>query len=271
MNSNPSNRRERQKRDVQPRRKGSSGSQRILYDANGVRIKGSRIPMKLKRALLFYVLPYIVLNGLIFFLVTATPNVDMRVLDTSDYRHTQVEFEIKSLLPISELSVNMESEPLEYEEASRHHYICDIDQNGMLYVTVKSWNGMQTTNYVDVSVLDDTAPSIDEETCVISEGYLTFTIEDSQSGVDFDSIYGIYDGDKQVKPIRMDTATGTVTIPMYSDTIELHFEDLVGNARMGTISATMDYEDIEEDAQEETQTEAETGSGASEDQTDEEA
>ena len=42
----------------------------------------------------------------------------------------------------------------------------------------------------------------------------------------------------------MDTATGTVTIPMYSDSIELHFEDLVGNARMGVISsATGDYEE----------------------------
>ena len=252
MNSNPSNKRDRARHDVSGRRKGS-GSQRILYDANGVRIKGSRIPMKIKRALLFYIIPYIVLNGLIFFFVTATPSVDMRVLDTSDYQHTQVEFEIKSILPISELSVNMESEDVEYTESSRHHYVCDIDQNGMLYVTVKSWNGMQTTNYVDVSVLDDTAPSIDEETCVISEGYLTFTIEDSQSGVDFDSIYGIYDGDKQVKPTRMDTATGTVTIPMYSDTIELHFEDMVGNARMGTISATTDYEESDEGQEQESE------------------
>ena len=112
----------------------------------------------------------------------------------------------------------------------------------MLYVTVKSINGMQTNNYVSVSILDDTAPSIDEESCVISRGELTFVIEDSQSGVDYDSIYGIYDGNKEVKPTKMDTATGTVTIPMYSDSIELHFEDLVGIARMCVIScATGDF------------------------------
>lgn len=243
MNSNHSNRRDRQRRELHSGQKRRSGGQRLLYDANGVRIKQSRFPQKLKRALLFYILPYLVLNGIIFFLVTATPDISMNVGDTDDYQTTKVEFEVNSLLPISEMSVKMESADVPYTETSRHHYTCDINQNGMFYVTVKSWNGMQTTNYVNVSVLDDTAPSIDEASCTISNGYLTFTIEDSQSGVDFDSIYGVYDGGKQVKPTKIDTNTGIVSIPMYSDSIELHFEDMVGNARMGSITATRDYEE----------------------------
>ena len=239
-----SKRRNRTRRDTSLDNRRRSGGQRILYDANGVRIKQSRFPLKLKRALLFYVLPYIVINAIIFFLLTATPKVDMSVGDTSDYRTTQVEFKVDSMLPIREMTVQMESQPIEYTEVGRNHFVCDVSANGMLYVTVKSINGMQTNNYVSVSILDDTAPSIDEESCVISRGELTFVIEDSQSGVDYDSIYGIYDGNKEVKPIKMDTATGTVTIPMYSDSVELHFEDLVGNARMGVIScATGDYEE----------------------------
>ena len=79
------------------RRRSGGSSQRLLYDANGVRIKQSRFPLKLKRALLFYVLPYIVINAIIFFLVTATPKVDMSVGDTSDYRTTQVEFKVDSM------------------------------------------------------------------------------------------------------------------------------------------------------------------------------
>ena len=239
-----SKRRNRTRRDTSLDNRRRSGGQRILYDANGVRIKQSRFPLKLKRALLFYVLPYIVINAIIFFLVTATPKVDMSVGDTSDYRTTQVEFKVDSMLPIREMTVQMESQPIEYTEVGRNHFVCDVSANGMLYVTVKSINGMQTNNYVSVSILDDTAPSIDEESCVISRGELTFVIEDSQSGVDYDSIYGIYDGNKEVKPTKMDTATGTVTIPMYPDSIELHFEDMVGNARMGVISSTTgDYEE----------------------------
>ena len=236
-------------------RRRQSGSQRILYDANGVRIKQSRFPQKLKNALLFFVLPYLVINGLIFFFVTATPDVDISVKDTSDYQTTQVEFKINTILPVKELTVQMESEPLEYTETGRNSYICDVYQNGMVYVTVKSINGMQTNNYVNVSVLDDTAPSIDEESCVITGGNLTFTISDSQSGVDFESIYGIYDGGKEVKPTRIDQSSGSVTIPMYSDSIELHFEDMVGNARMGTISSSMDYNE-EGDSEEGSETEA---------------
>ncbi len=247
MNSYSSNRnrKDHTRRDSSVGAKRRSGGQRLLYDAHGVRIKQSRFPQKLKRALLFYILPYLVINGLIFFVVTATPDINLNVAETDDYQNTQVEFEVKSILPISEMKVQMESVDVPYTETSRHHYISDISHNGMFYVTVKSWNGMQTTNYVNVSVLDDTAPSIDEETCNIANGYLTFVIEDSQSGVDYDSIYGVYDGGKEVRPTRIDTNTGTVSIPMYSNSIELHFEDMVGNARMGTITASNDYAEEE--------------------------
>ena len=191
MNSYSSNRnrKDHTRRGSSVGAKRRSGGQRLLYDAHGVRIKQSRFPQKLKRALLFYILPYLVINGLIFFVVTATPDINLNVAETDDYQNTQVEFEVKSILPISEMTVQMESVDVPYTETSRHHYISDISHNGMFYVTVKSWNGMQTTNYVNVSVLDDTAPSIDEETCNIANGYLTFVIEDSQSGVDYDSIY----------------------------------------------------------------------------------
>ena len=96
-------------------------------------------------------------------MVTATPDINLNVAETiDDYQNTQVEFEVKSLLPISEMTVQMELVDVPIRRPSRHHHISDISHNGMFYVTVKSWNGMQTTNYVNVSVLDDTAPSIDE-------------------------------------------------------------------------------------------------------------
>ena len=36
-----------------------------------------------------------------------------------------------------------------------------------------------------------------------------------------------------------------LAIPMYSNSIEIHFEDMVGNARMGTITASNDYAEEE--------------------------
>lgn len=220
-------------------RSGSSGgSSRILYDARGVRIKNKSLP-KWQRALFFYILPYLVVNGIIFLLVTATPKVSLKVGDTVNYRTTEVNFTVKSLLPLKSLSASLESEPIKFEK-SGSTYRAEVSHNGNFYVETTALNGMRTSSFVTVNVLDDTPPSIDESSCKIEQGDLTFVITDVESGVNFDTIYGIYDGSKEVKPTHIDRETGSVTIPMYTDSIELHFEDMVGNAQAGTITATVE-------------------------------
>ena len=209
---------------------------RILYDAHGVRIKNRGLA-KWQRAILFYILPYLIVNGVIFLLVTATPSVALKVDDTTNYRTTQVEFTVKSLLPLKSLTASLESEQINYEKKGST-YTAEVSRNGNFYVETTALNGMKTSSFVTVSVLDDTPPSIDENSCVIEDGELTFQISDVESGVNFDDIYGIYDGTKEVKPTRIDKQTGTVTIPMYTDSITLHYEDMVGNAQAGTITAT---------------------------------
>lgn len=213
-----------------------SGSKRILYDARGTRIKNKGLA-GWQRALLFYVLPYVVVNGLIFLLVTATPKVSLKVNDTVNYRTTQVEFTVKSLLPLKSLSASMESEPINFEK-NGSTYRAEVSHNGNFYVETTALNGMRTSSFVSVNVLDDTPPSIDESSCKIEQGDLSFVITDVESGVNFDAIYGIYAGNKEVRPTHIDKETGAVTIPMYTDSIELHFEDMVGNAQAGTITAT---------------------------------
>lgn len=215
----------------------STGSTRILYDARGRRIPERRFSDKLTRALLFFVLPYVVVNGIIFFLVTATPKLDLKVADTANYQTTDVTFHVNSLLPLKNLSVTLNSQPVEYTK-NGSDYTAVVSSNGTFYVETTALNGMKTSSFVNVNVIDDTPPSIDEDTCKIENGDLIFQISDVESGVDFDSIYGVYDGSKQVYPTKIDRETGTVTIPMYTDSIVLHFSDKVGNAQAGTITAS---------------------------------
>lgn len=211
-------------------------SSRILYDARGRRIPERRFSDKLSRALLFFVLPYVVINGIIFLLVTATPKLDLKVADTPNYQTTDVTFHVKSLLPLKTLSVTLNSQPVEYTKDGSL-YTASVSSNGTFYVETTALNGMKASSFVNVNVIDDTPPSIDKDSCKIENGDLTFLITDIESGVDYDSIYGIYDGSKQVYPTKIDRETGAVTIPMYTDSIVLHFADKVGNAQAGTISA----------------------------------
>ena len=53
--------------------------------------------------LLFYVLPFIVVNSIIFILVTAAPKGDLTIGEATNFTTTTMELKIKSLLPKNRL------------------------------------------------------------------------------------------------------------------------------------------------------------------------
>ncbi|MDO4487578.1 MAG: hypothetical protein Q4B67_00605 [Eubacteriales bacterium] len=214
----------------------NSGGPSVYYDARGVRVKKSKFANGFVKALIFFVIPYIVINSIIFILVTAAPKIDIAVKNTDNYKDTTVTFDVNCLLPVKELSVTMESEEIPYEK-SGNSYTATVSKNGTIYITVTALNGMSTTNYAEIGILDDVPPVIDETKCRIENGVLTFTISDTQSGVDFDSIYGTDSAGRTVTPESINKTSGTVSIPMTTNTLEIHFSDMVGNAREASISA----------------------------------
>ncbi len=58
--------------------------------------------------LLFYVLPFIVVNSIIFILVTAAPKGDLTIGEATNFTTTTMELKIKSLLPIKEMTVTLD-------------------------------------------------------------------------------------------------------------------------------------------------------------------
>ena len=216
---------------------GNNG-QRILYDARGVRVKTRKKLSGFPRILLFYILPYLVINGLIFLFVTSTPEISSKVGDTNDYKTTEVEFTIKSLLPLKSVTADLESTPVEIEK-SGNTYTVTANQNGTLMITAVAINGMQSANFADVSILDDTSPSIVDGSCSISGDELTFTVSDTQSGIDYNSVYGIYDDGTVVQPVSVDRESGTIVIPMTSEGIDLYYSDMAGNSLSSHITAEL--------------------------------
>ncbi|MDO4439405.1 MAG: hypothetical protein Q4B86_08225 [Eubacteriales bacterium] len=235
---------------------------KILYDARGVRVQNKGFSNRIKKVLLFYVLPYLVLNGIILVLVTAKPKIELKVNETNDYETTTATFTIKSLLPIKELEVSLESAPVKFEKTSGSQYTAVLDKNGTLYIEATSLNGMREVNYADVNVLDDTAPNIDESSCKLSGDELSFTISDSQSGVDFDSIYGIKSNGKEIRPTKTNPKTGLVTIPILNSEntndldLEIRVSDKVGNTRSANISIN-DKTVVSDNNEEDTDTDTE--------------
>ena len=92
----------------------TTDSKKLLYDARGARVQKSRFSGGFYNTLLYRVLPFLVINLLIFTLVTATPKVDVQVADTNDYKTTTVTFSVRSLLPVKNVTALWEyAEPIE--------------------------------------------------------------------------------------------------------------------------------------------------------------
>ncbi|MEG0689598.1 MAG: hypothetical protein RR466_13030 [Hungatella sp.] len=177
--------------------------------------------------LLFYILPFIVINGLLFFLVTAKPQCKLTVGETNDYQTTVISFQIQSHLPTKNLSVTLNSEPLELTRSGKNTYTATVSHNGILDVYVENFNGMATTAYEHVNVLDEDPPSVLDY--LMEDDILTLNLSDSQSGIDYTSIHAINAQGMNIPPLSVNKATATVTFPMDSDDLTVFAKDLSAN------------------------------------------
>lgn len=186
--------------------------------------------------LLFYVVPFIVFNGLLFFLLTTKPKVEIAVGTTKDYKTTSAEITVKSFLPIKSIVSTQESAELPLEKTGRGKYTAAINKNGVIEIMVASLNGMITAAYEPVDILDDLPPSINED-FTIEDNILTFTIEDSQSGVDFNSITATTAMGVPVTP-SIDKSNSKISFEIDSTGLTVYASDMCGNATQANFNPT---------------------------------
>lgn len=185
--------------------------------------------------LLFYILPFIVFNSILFYCVTSRPKVSLELADTNDYLTTQATMQIKSWFPVKSMEVNLEGEAVEMEKTKGKTYVIPLYKNGVLEVRVENLNGMSTTLFEHVNILDDNPPSI-EDTAIL-DGVVTLTVTDSQSGVNFDSIYATNSAGERVEPLTVDRATCTLSYEMDPSGLHVFAQDKAQNQVQATFTS----------------------------------
>lgn len=185
--------------------------------------------------LLWYVLPFIVFNLLLLFLVTASPRIELTVGDTTDYKTVDVSLKVKSLIPIRKLTTTLESQDIEFKKEGGVYH-STLTNNGALEIYVESWNGMPARQNEHIAVLDDTAPSIDEETVVMEDGKLELIAEDNISGINYEAVYATDDAGKRTAPVSYDKETGRITFDLEKGSLTVYLEDMAGNANQAAFS-----------------------------------
>lgn len=185
--------------------------------------------------LFFYLLPFFVINGILFVLVASKPKINIQVANTKDYKTTTASITVESLFPVKEFVSSQEGTPLPLTETKKGQYTADIVRNGVIEIYAKGLNGMAVTKYEHVNILDDVAPLVGE-TYSIQDGILTMTLEDSQSGVDFQSVFAATSSGQTLLPLSADRQTGVLTFPMEEDLLIIYANDLAGNGMQATFS-----------------------------------
>lgn len=196
---------------------------------------------------LVYLVPFVLINGCIFYLATAKPKLDVTLGDSNDYITSVTTIKIKSLLPTTSLTASMDSEDIELEKVSRKEYTATVKKNGVLEISAKNFNGMITTDFEQISNLDDNPPSISSNE--IESGILTIVMEDTQSGIDYDSIYATDSTGANLKPLSLDKTNQSATFKMDPAGLTVFVKDAAGH------QVQANYTSVVEEAEEKKTTE----------------
>lgn len=214
--------------------------QKSSYRSNGRYYQKSSD--SLSSLFLFYILPFIIFNGLLFYCVTSTPKVSLDIRDTNDYLTAEASMTIDSWFPTKSISVNMDGEELEMTKGKRRTYTIPVVRNGVLEAKVVNLNGMSTTVFRHVNILDDNPPAFENAT--LEDGILTLRVSDSQSLINPDSIYATDSAEQHRNPVSVErienTADNTtnyeVQFEMDLQGLHVYIQDKAGNEARRTFS-----------------------------------
>lgn len=176
--------------------------------------------------LLFWILPFIVINGLLFLILTAKPNFEVTVNDHGDYMHADIQVKVKSHFPNDGVAAVFNGEPLPLEEQENGLYTAAVTSNGPVEVSITNKNGMNKIIYETVDCIDDTPPTFTESDS--ATGFVSFYVDDAQSGVDFSSIYAIDSNGNRLNPSYIDEGESLVVFNFDTPTLEVHAFDNMG-------------------------------------------
>lgn len=169
----------------------------------------------------------------LFLLIPGTlipaPISNVSAAPSDDASSACVEFKVSCLIPVQNVSAEINDHPVELEETGYQSYSVNVKENGYLLLEVLSASGMRSTHEVKIDNIDDQAPHIvshhrDGNTVVI---YLS---DEDGSGVDYASIRAyIAESDLYVFPAYYDEKKGYVAFEIPDKAAYISVPDKNGN------------------------------------------
>ena len=220
--------------------------QQRAYRRTPVRRRNSILRLEWVRLLLFYILPFIVVNLIIFFLVTTKPGYEVTIANTTDYRTTDVTFTITSFMPLRNVTITLDGEPLDLTPVGRKSYRSTVTRNGVLEIHMENFNHMAITGYEVIDILDNELPDVTSYT--LADGRLTLWLSDTQSGIDYENLSAVTGDGRVIAPLTVDRNAGTAVFEIDTTGLTVNVRDMSGNEYQPAFSLTEVIEEADNNA-----------------------
>lgn len=216
---------------------------RSSYSRQQQKQKGGRI--SIGNFFLFYGIPFVIINLIIFFLATSRPNVKLEITDEHNFQNVVLTVKHNKFYPVKKLEVLFNNEPLELnkeETGTSIIYTATLNKNGGISAVIYGFNGMSDAEYENVGSIDEEPPIIQGEvTQVGKNSEVLVSFEDSQSGVDISSVYATTPNGLRVDPLSVNEANHEATFNLDNyGSLDVHVSDKVGNQSVAHFNQTED-------------------------------
>lgn len=177
--------------------------------------------------LLFWILPFIVINVILFFALTSTPDLEITIDDPGNYQNATITVKVKSIFPNDGLGVTLDDVPIEMTEGPDRTYTATVNSNGTVAAGMTNKNGMSKLVYETIDCIDDAPPTIQEADS--ASGMVSIYVDDAQSGVNYDSIYAVKSDGSTTGASLIDEGESLVVFNYDAPLVEVHVSDNAGH------------------------------------------
>lgn len=150
----------------------------------------------------------------------------------SDSSSVQVRFQVDTLIPVQEVTAQINEHSLTVETEGRQEYWVDVGENGYLLLDIYSVTGMHSSHGIEIAGIDEEAPVVVSHQ-TDGDLILIYLSDGDGVGVDFDAITACCTGtDEALAPAWYDESSGCVAFPCMDQAIEITIPDRNGNYRV---------------------------------------
>lgn len=202
-------------------------------------------PAAKRHGFLFYAVPFVIVNAIIFFAATSKPNVKVELMDEHNFKNVQATITVNRFYPLKGLDISFDNEAVSLSKENSGMntvYSAEFTKNGTLAVIANGFNGMNDVIYENIGSIDEAPPVIDgviEE--IEDESQVLVSFEDTQSGINFSSIYAASENGLRIPAISIDEVNMEAVFALdVNQDLDVYVSDNVGNQATAHFSKSED-------------------------------